>query len=255
MEIRVGTSGYSFEDWRGNFYPGQIEKGKMLDYYQNYFNTVEINSTYYRIPHPAVLVNMARKTKPDFEFVVKANENLTHTRKEIKAPARQFLEAVKPLAEKGQLKGILAQFPWSFQFSPVNLTYITTCAELMAPHRLFVEFRHDSWLRDETFRLLKTGGMNIVSVDGPKLPGLLPSELMVTGDIGYIRLHGRNAAKWWDGGPLRYDYLYNDRELREWKEKLDKISGEVTKAYIFFNNCHLGQAVKNARDLMRILDL
>jgi len=128
MEIRIGTSGYSFEDWRGVFYPGQIDKGKMLDYYQNYFDTVEINSTYYRIPHPAVLYNMAKKTKPEFEFIVKANQNLTHQRRQIEAPMVQFKEAIRPLVDRGQLKGILAQFPWSFKYSSANLAPVGNCS-------------------------------------------------------------------------------------------------------------------------------
>ncbi len=256
MEIRIGTSGYSFEDWRGIFYPARIAKGKMLDHYQAYFNTVEINSTYYRIPHPAITYNMAKKTKPEFEFIVKANQNLTHQRKEIEQPARELIKAVRPIADRGQLKGILAQFPWSFKYSPANLKYLSICRELMQPHPFFVEFRHDSWLRKETYDAMNKDGINFVSVDGPSLQGLLPPELKITTDIAYIRFHGRNADHWWGGGALRYDYLYNRDELCEWKEKIKRLKEEkIKKAFIFFNNCHLGQAVKNARDMMRMLDL
>lgn len=255
MEIRIGTSGYSFEDWRGVFYPGQIDKGKMLDYYQNYFNTVEINSTYYRIPHAAVLYNMAKKTKPEFEFIVKANQNMTHQRKQIEAPTAEFKEILKPLVDRGQLKGILAQFPWSFKYSPINLAYLTTCRELLQPYPLYVEFRNDSWMRKDTYETMSNNDIRYVSVDGPRLRGLLPPELITVGDTAYIRLHGRNADHWWGGGSLRYDYLYNESELQEWKDKLDQLKGQTKKAFIFFNNCHLGQAVKNARQLMRMLEL
>jgi uncharacterized protein YecE (DUF72 family) len=255
MEIKIGTSGYSFEDWRGNFYPAGIAKGKMLDHYQAYFNTVEINSTYYRIPHPAVMYNIAKKTKPEFEFIIKANQNLTHQRKYIEEPAAEFLESIRPVIDRGQLKGILAQFPWSFKFSTGQLDYIKTCQELLQPHPLFVEFRNDSWMRRETYNTMKENGINYVSVDGPRLRGLLPPELITTGDTAYIRLHGRNSDHWWGGGSLRYDYLYNETELQEWKEKLLRIKDKTKKAFIFFNNCHLGQAVKNARQMMRSLDL
>lgn len=255
MEIRIGTSGYSFEDWRGSFYPPGVQKGKMLDFYQEHFNTVEVNSTYYRIPHPAVLVNMAKKTKPNFEFVVKANQNLTHERKEIEAPAAAFRDAVRPLAERGQLKGIMAQFPWSFKYSPAHLTYVGTCRELMRPYPFYVEFRNDSWLRAETMEAMRKQEIGFVSVDGPRLAGLLPPELVVTGPTAYVRLHGRNADHWWGGGAQRYDYLYKETELHEWKERIERLKGEVNKAFIFFNNCHLGQAVKNARDLARMFDL
>lgn len=255
MEIKIGTSGYSFEDWRGTFYPGQIQKGKMLNHYQAYFNTVEINSTYYRIPHPAIMYNIVRKTKPDFDFFVKAYQNLTHQRQDYEKPAREFLESVRQIADTGQLKGILAQFPWSFKFSRPNLMYLHTCRELTAPHPLFIEFRHDSWLRDETYQALEADGIQFVSVDGPRLRGLLPPVMKTTGDIAYVRLHGRNDAKWWNGGPLRYDYDYNESELLEWKEKISALQGHVKQVFVFFNNCHLGQAVKNARQLMKLFDM
>ncbi len=255
MEVRIGTSGYSFEDWRGNFYPARIAKGKMLDHYQAYFNTVEINSTYYRIPHPAIMYNIAKKTKPEFEFIIKANQNMTHQRKQIEAPAKEFLESIRPVVDRGQLKGILAQFPWSFKFSENNLRYLTVCKNLLQPHPLFVEFRNDSWMRRETYEAMKENGLSYVSVDGPRLQGLLPPELITTGEVVYLRLHGRNADHWWGGGDLRYDYLYDESELQEWKDKIERLKGQAKKAYIFFNNCHLGQAVKNARQLTRMLDI
>ena len=255
MEIRIGTSGYSFEDWRGNFYPAQIVKGKMLDFYQAYFNTVEINSTYYRIPHPAIMYNIAKKTKPEFEFIVKANQNLTHQRKAVEEPALEFHKSVQPIAERNQLKGVLAQFPFSFKYSPNNLKYLSFCRELMQPYPLFVEFRHDSWMRKETYTMMGEEGINFVSVDGPRLRGLMPPELKTTTDTVYLRLHGRNAQHWWDGGALRYDYNYNRDELEEWKAKIEKLRQEnAKKAFIFFNNCHLGQAVKNARDMLQLFE-
>jgi uncharacterized protein YecE (DUF72 family) len=246
MEIRIGTSGYSFDDWRGNFYPARINRGKMLDHYANYYNTVEINSTYYRIPHPAVMYNMVKKTKPEFEFTVKVNQNMTHERKEIDKPTAELLEAVRPIADRGQLHGLLAQYPFSFKYSPTNLDYLKRCHDLLHPHQMFIEFRHDSWLRREMFDFLRERGIGYVSVDGPRLRGLLPPDLITT---------GRNAEKWWDGGPERYDYLYNDAELEEWRKKIEDLEDQVKKTYIFFNNCHLGQAVKNARQMKQKLSL
>lgn len=255
MEIRIGTSGYSFEDWRGNFYPARIAAGKMLDHYQAYYDTVEINSTYYRIFHPAIMYNIVKKTKPEFDFIIKANQNLTHQRREIEKPAREFLDSIRPVVDRNQLKGILAQFPFSFKFSQRNLDYLSICRELMQPHRLFFEFRHDSWLRRETYAAMESAGIGFVSVDGPRLQGLLPPELRLIGDTAYIRLHGRNADHWWNGGPLRYDYNYSSDELKQWRDKLQRLKGRARKAYIFFNNCHLGQAVKNAREMRLMLDL
>jgi len=255
MDIRIGTSGYSFDDWRLTFYPTSIAKGKMLDYYQQFFRTVEINSTYYSIPHPMVMYNMVKKTKPDFDFIIKANKNLTHERRGWEQSAKAFHAALKPMADRGQLKGILAQFPWSFKYTQRNIQYLEVCNHLMAPYPFYVEFRHNSWMRPATFAALREMNIHFVSVDEPNLQGLLPPELKVISDTAYIRLHGRNAEHWWDGGTDRYDYDYNHDELREWKEKLERMKGQVTKAFIFFNNCHLGQAVKNAREMMQMFDM
>ncbi len=255
MEIKIGTSGYSFEDWRGNFYPEKIEKGKMFDFYKEHFSTVEINSTYYRIPHPAVMANINKKAPDSFEFMVKTPEVITHKRKDITQATNDFKDCLKPMVESKRLKGLLAQFPFSFKFSSLNLTYIKNCQDLLRPHPLFVEFRHDSWNNREMAEAFKKAGIGYVSVDEPQLSGLLKPILYNTTETAYLRLHGRNAEHWWGGGALRYDYDYSDQELQEWKEKIQKLEGKAKKLYIFFNNCHLGQAVKNARRMMEMLNL
>lgn len=246
MEVRVGTSGYSFKDWRGNFYPEQIESGKMLDHYVNYFPTVEINSTYYRIPHPTVMNNIARKAPKGFDFMVKVPQSLTHQRTNLEKDIAQFHEAIKPLAERGLLSGLLAQFPYSFKFSQDALDYLAICRDAMAPHPLHVEFRHSSWVNRGMYDRLKQEQIGYVCVDEPRLRGLLNPDLFATTDTAYIRLHGRNAEQWWEGGALRYDYLYSQQELEGWQEKIRKIANKVKKLYIYFNNCHEGQAIKNA---------
>ena len=255
MIIKIGTSGYSFEDWRGNFYPDKIEKGKMLNHYVKYFSTVEINSTYYRIPHPAVMANIEKKTPQHFEFIVKTPDTLTHKRKEIEKAIKEFGECLKPMQDSGKLRGVLAQFPYSFKYSPANLQYVINCGKEFAAESFYVEFRHSSWVNPNTINGLQSSRIPYVSVDEPQLPGLLKPDLVNTTDIAYIRLHGRNAAQWWDGGSLRYDYDYSDKELEEWKSKILQMEGKVKKSFIFFNNCHLGQAVKNARQMMANLNL
>jgi len=255
MEIKVGTSGYSFEDWRGTFYPEEIQKGKMLDHYVNYFPVVEINSTYYRIPHPAVMANIEKKTPKEFEFIVKTPQAVTHKRSGIETSIKEFRESIKPMEDSGKLKGLLAQFPYSFKFNEKSLDYIKYCRDLLAPHQLFVEFRHDGWVNRTMYDNFGENDIGYVAVDEPQLRGLLKPELFNTIDTAYVRLHGRNAENWWDGGALRYDYDYSREELQEWKQKIDKLEGKAKKIFIFFNNCHLGQAVKNAREMMMILNL
>jgi uncharacterized protein YecE (DUF72 family) len=253
--IKIGTSGYSFEDWRGEFYPTDIEKGKMLDYYVRFFPTVEINSTYYRIPHPAVMANIVKKAPDQFDFMVKVPQSFTHRRKDIEKDVANFKTALMPFEESGKLAGLLAQFPYSFKFSDDAMGYLSICREAVKPNRLFVEFRHNSWVNRAMYDRLKAEQIGYVCVDEPALPGLLKADLFATTDTAYIRLHGRNGEKWWDGGPLRYDYNYSEEELSEWKQKLLKIRNKVKSIYVYFNNCHLGQASGNARQFMAMLQL
>jgi len=254
MEIRVGTSGYSFADWRGAFYPPDIDKGKMLDYYVRHFSTVEINSTYYRIPHPAVMVNIVRKAPPGFDFMVKVPQSLTHRRTDIEEDLAKFTEAIRPFEASGKLAGLLAQFPYSFKFSNDSLDYLATCREALSAHRLFVEFRHNSWENRVMYDRLRAEKVGYVSVDEPQLTGLLKPHLVTTTDVGYIRLHGRNADKWWNGGSLRYDYSYTAEELEVWQKKIENIKYKVKKMYVFFNNCHRGKAVSNAQQFVRLFE-
>ncbi|MCK4607524.1 MAG: DUF72 domain-containing protein [candidate division Zixibacteria bacterium] len=252
MDIRVGTSGYSFADWRGPFYPERIDKGKMLDHYVRYFRTVEINSTYYGIPHPAVMANIARKTPAGFDFMVKVPQSFTHRRTDLEKDLSLYRDALEPIVESGKLAGLLAQFPYSFKFSRDGLDYLSICREALSPHRLFVEFRHDGWVNREMYNHLKSEGIGYVCVDEPPLHGLLKPDCFATTDTAYIRLHGRNSEQWWDGGALRYDYSYSQEELREWKQKIEKLRAKINSAYVFFNNCHLGQAAGNALDFMNL---
>ena len=251
--VRVGTSGYSFEDWRGTFYPEKIARGKMLDHYVAHFDTVEINSTYYRIPHPAVMHNIVKKAPEGFDFMIKVPQSFTHRRTELQKDLSDYCECLRPLEETGRLSGVLAQFPYSFKFSNNSLDYVSQIAQALAPRPLFVEFRHRSWVNRQMYDRLRAEEIGYVCVDEPQLPNLLAPDAFATTQTAYIRLHGRNATRWWDGGPLRYDYNYTPEELNEWKQKVRKLQTKVKRIYVFFNNCHLGQAVGNAQDFINLL--
>jgi uncharacterized protein YecE (DUF72 family) len=252
----VGTSGYSFPDWIGPFYPPGISRAAMLAYYARRFPVVEVNVTYYRLPGPRTFQQMEAKTPPGFEFVVKLQKALTHDRPRDPADARAFLEAVSPLREAGKFSGALAQFPWSFRRRPENEDYLRWLAEVYPERPLVVEFRHASWHREETYRLLKELELDFCCVDEPRLPGLFPGVVRKTGRIGYVRLHGRNAQSWWSGeGSERYNYLYSREELAEWVEKIRQLAREAPVTYVFFNNCHAGRAVHNARTMGELLGL
>jgi uncharacterized protein YecE (DUF72 family) len=252
--VRIGTSGYSYKDWKGIFYPEKIDQSKMLDFYAEHFDTVEINSTYYGIPRPQVFENMAKKTKPDFEFIIKAHQSMTHKRELLHKETPVFLEAIKPMAESGKLTGILAQFPWSFPNTPENLNYLCKCRELLADYPLFVEFRHSSWIKEEIFQLLRAHQIGYVSVDEPQLEKMVPPFAVATADIGYVRFHGRNSSSWYSGGSERYNYMYSREELLEWSRKIRSLQKGTKKVYAFFNTSHLGCAIFNAKQFVEIMN-
>jgi uncharacterized protein YecE (DUF72 family) len=303
--ILLGTSGYSFPDWVGNFYPAGIDRSKMLDYYVRHFPAVEVNATYYRVPPPGTFRAMERKTPEGFQFVVKTHHDMTHERSLDPDLYRAFARAVEPVQTAGKLHGLMAQFPYAFKRSADNEAFLPELKRLLPAVPLFVEFRHRSWADEEVFDRLDHAGVGYVSVDEPELPGLMPPIARVTGPdgIGYVRLHGRNKENWWrnpergrpdrgarggrapaaapptaapptdsaDYGPLfaagappppgpsgsshdRYDYLYSEPELREWVEKIREMTAKAKKTFVFFNNCHVGQAATGAKLMRRLLE-
>lgn len=254
-KLIIATSGYSYEDWKGFFYPEDIKKNQMLEFYIQHFNCVELNSPYYRIPAISVVQGLADRTPADFEFIVKVNQETTHRRLENKAAINQLIAALKPLKDQQKLKGLLAQFPYSFKNSEANRRYLADTVKFTERIPLFFEFRHRSWLNQALYSFLESLGAGYVNVDEPDLDGLLPAQDVVTNKLGYIRFHGRNEEKWWDGkGSERYDYLYSENELNSWIGHIKSILRKTEKTYIFFNNHPRGQAVNNAKQMKLILD-
>ncbi len=254
IDVKIGTSGYSYEDWRDKFYPSDLPKAQMLKFYSQFFRAVEINSSYYHIPDRFVFQRMAEKTPPNFEFIVKVNQETTHRRMENKEAVSKLLESLKPMIEYKKLHGLLAQFPYSFHNNEKNRRYLVETKQLVGDIPLFVEFRNDGWLKEQITPFLQQNGLCYVNVDEPDLKGLIPPQAMVTNPPGYIRFHGRNEEAWWNGqGSQRYDYEYSKDELKEWLNNISQILKKTPKVYIFFNNHPQGKAIKNAREMTEIL--
>jgi uncharacterized protein YecE (DUF72 family) len=252
--VLIGTSGFSFRDWDGSFYPPGLAASERLRFYACYFPVVEVNSTYYGIPQPRVLGQMVEKTPAGFEFLVKANREMTHEARASDSVYADFLRCLEPLRAAGRFQGVLAQFPWRFRRSPEAMRHVRTLAERLEGSPLFVEFRHASWADEEVFRSLAGAGIGYCSVDEPALDGLMPAVARLTGETAYVRLHGRNARAWWGGDRgRRYDYDYRREELEEWQSKIRELAERAKKTYVFFNNCHAGQAARNARLMMDML--
>lgn len=253
-KIRIGTSGYSFVDWVGSFYPPGTPRGGMLDEYVRHFDTVEINSSYYRIPSADMFARMEAKTQPGFEFMVKLFQGMTHKTEDDSAMYRDFAASVVPLKDAGKFAGYLAQFPWQFKKTAEAEDRLAALRDRLPGDPLFAEFRHDSWIEAATFEFLREKGIGYCSVDEPRLAGLVPPVAVATTDVAYVRLHGRNARDWWGkGGGDRYNYDYKAEELVEWTQKMHTLEEKVKKVYAFFNNCHAGHAARNAELMMELL--
>jgi len=253
--IKVGTSGYSYPEWRGVFYPEGLAQQQMLPFYARHFSAVEINSTYYQIPPARNMAAMAKRAEGRLDFAVKAHQDMTHTRENYAGALPLFREALAPLRETGALGCVLVQFPFSFKASPGNADFVRRVATDLAPDPVAVEFRHRSWTTAQTFDLLRELGVAYCCVDEPRLPNLPTPVVRSTAPIAYVRFHGRNRAKWWTHAEAweRYDYLYNEAELLEWLPKVRALARETEKCYAFFNNHARGQAVTNAQMLTRLL--
>ena len=253
--IKIGTSGYSYDDWRGHFYPENIPKADMLSFYCHYFDCVELNATYYTIPPARTFQRLEEKTPDNFEFIIKTNQETTHRRKENDRAIQQLCESIKPLEEAGKMHGFLAQFPYSFKNTETNRKYLVQTRKLLGNSPLFVEFRNNTWLSDQVPLFLAQNNISYVNVDEPPLRGLMPLQDITTTTSGYIRLHGRNCAEWWEGkGSARYHYKYSKEELNEWLINISRIIKKAYKTYIFFNNHPVGNAVKNAQQMLKILE-
>ncbi len=255
--IEVGTSGYSFKDWVGSFYPPGTPPNRMLEYYAGHFPIVEINTTYYGIPKAQVFQGMASQVQDDFGFYIKVHQDVTHVRENPEASLRQLFDSVDPLRERGMLRGFLAQFPYSFKKNPLSREYLVRLADWWGdkPEPLFVEFRHTSWYKPIVYESLENHHLGFVNVDLPPLPRLPSPSAEVTNGEGYIRFHGRNAAKWWgEHGGLRYDYNYKADEIKDWLPNISTMTKKAKRIVIFMNNCHQGQAAKNAKMLRDLFD-
>lgn len=251
--IRIGTSGFSYDDWVGPFYPPGLPAREQLAFYAREFATVEINTTYYRIPDPRLVQGWAERTPAGFLFAVKAHQSLTHERERPDSAA--FVAALQPLVAAGKLACVLAQFPYAFHPTPDNRAYLRRVRDGLGDLPAVIELRHAGWVTPATFELLRSLGLGFCCVDEPRLLGLLPPVAVATGPVAYVRFHGRNAAKWYnhDQAWERYNYTYPAAELQEWAPRLRTLDAAAALTLVYFNNHYVGQAVQGARDLSQLL--
>jgi uncharacterized protein YecE (DUF72 family) len=243
-EILLGTCGWSYAEWEGILYP---QKSGKLKQYSSIFPTTEIDSTFYALPDRQTVLGWVRHTPSNFTFSAKLPQAITHKKaidstKGIEIDLNRFLEAMGPLLEADRLACVLAQLPPFLRFDSERLeSFLSLLPEKPS---FAVEFRHISWLREETFKLLERYQVAYTIVDEP----LLPPDVYVTSGISYIRWHGRGSRPW-------FNYRYSQRQLEEWAPKVQEVAGRVRKVLGYFNNHFHGYAPENCLQIMQMLGI
>lgn len=263
--VRLGTCSWADEGLIRSWYPRGVSTAKArLAYYAERFDTVEVDSTYYHLPDPAVTGRWAQRTPPEFTFHVKAHATMTHHEPADQAQAfAAFRASLEPLELSGKLRGILLQYHPRFVKSGEAKGELERVRALLDPLVPLVEFRHRSWLeedeRADTFAFLERNGLAYVSVDAPRTraSNVLPPVAAATHPVAYVRFHGRNARTWniraeksWQ----RFDWMYSEEELAEWVAELGRLSSEADEVYALFNNNRDDFAPRSARILRELLD-
>jgi len=268
-KIYIGTSGWSYPKgegkWTGYFYPtGKINE---LEYYSQFFNTVEINSSFYRPPNPGYVYNWARRVPKDFLFTVKLWQKFTHPKMYKEATGEEaaisledvdvFKRSIEPLLKSDKLGALLAQFPPSFRNDSFGQRILAAVSRLFGQYRLAVELRHKSWSDDpDTAELLKEHNVAWVQIDEPKFKSSIAQELPLTSDMAYFRFHGRNAETWWTGDrETRYKYLYSGEEIEELAQGVKSAAGQTKLMFVLFNNHWRGYSPRNAVGMQKSLQL
>jgi uncharacterized protein YecE (DUF72 family) len=255
--VLVGTSGFSYGDWRGPFYPHALPKARMLEFYAGVFPALEINATYYATPGRAAGESMVRRAAGRLRFAVKAPGDVTHRRSlnpDTVLPWRRFVE---PFEESGTLAAVLLQFPAGFHAGPESWAFLSQAYDALRPLPLVAELRHASFDGDRMTAALVEMGYSRALVDQPGVRGLSRSGAVAgTGRIAYARFHGRNAGDWYrEGGDrnARYRYRYAEEELRPWVPVLREAAAKAETALAFFNNHPDANAVQDAATLATML--
>jgi uncharacterized protein YecE (DUF72 family) len=280
--IRIGTCSFADEALSKYFYPPKLPAKERLAYYADHFDTVEIDSTYSRLPSESMVQGWAERTPEGFTMHVKAFGLMTRhpvklevlpedlrdampvdDRGRVDRPPRElrgevfrrFLEALEPLRIAGKLGGILFQLPSYVVYKERSFEYLEWARAQLGSDVMLVEFRHRSWLDEaniaETLSFLERIDAGYVTVDAPKsetAKNLVPTVPAVTNGIAYVRFHGRNLATWNKRGGSaaeRFDYLYSDEELEEWVPTLQELGGQAQQAFAFFNNNSSSQDPQN----------
>ena len=242
--ILVGTSGYNYPHWwNGVFYPSDLPQRKWLEFYAENFDTVELNVSFYRLPKKEVFEGWYKRTPKKFFFAVKGSRFITHIKrlKDCREPLSLLMDHASPLKDK--LGTMLWQLPPRFKFQKERLeefcVLLSTLPRAKRSRHAF-EFRDESWLSQEVFRILEEFNFASCIAHGSGLP-IVDS---VTSDFVYLRLHG---------GEVLYGSNYSDKELKGWAERIGGWETKGKDVFVYFNNDAFGFAIKNALTLKKFI--
>jgi uncharacterized protein YecE (DUF72 family) len=238
----IGTSGWHYDHWRGDFYPSGLSKSEWLDFYMQRFTTVEVNNSFYRLPAAKTWDAWHQAAQPGFRFAVKGSRFISHIKRfDEPAPAlKRFYTGAERL--KSHLGPVLFQAPPTFKRTDENVERVERfLAALSSRHQHVIEFRHDSWFRDETYGLLRRRGAAfcVFDMQGLRCP------LQTTADFAYMRFHGTGE---------RYGGNYTDAALEGWADRLRALGRGLDDVWVYFNNDLHGHAPRNAAYLQQLLD-
>lgn len=258
--VRIGTAGWSYEDWEGVVYPSPAPpRFDRLAYMSQFFDVLEINNTFYRPPAPKNCESWVRRTSHNrrFLFTLKLHQKFTHEREGI-TPEDElvFKRGIAPIDDAGRLGCILMQFPWSFKYLPSNRRYLAELVERFKDYPLVLEVRNAAWDNNELYSFLAEKGVGFCNIDQPRFRSQLKPTERATSPVGYVRMHGQNVENWFKedaGRDERYNYLYSMDELDPWVKRIRAIADQAQNTYVVTNNHYRGQAVVNALQLQFLL--
>jgi uncharacterized protein YecE (DUF72 family) len=243
-ELRVGCSGWNYAHWRhGVFYPERCPPARWLRYYAQFFDTVELNNTFYRLPRTTAVVHWAAESPPGFVFAVKVSRYVTHVKRlaDTEQHLPLLLERIEPLLHSPKLGPLLWQLPPTFRRDDERLAAALSAFPSSLRHA--VEFRHESWFAPDVMALLREHNVALVIADRPEIASFQTHEL--TADFTFVRFHHGSRG-------LRGNY--SERELDDWAERIGawRLRGDV---FAYFNNDWEGFAIRNALGLKKRLGL
>jgi uncharacterized protein YecE (DUF72 family) len=250
--IRVGVAGWDYADWAGPVYP-VVRKIDRLAFLARYVDVLEVNSTFYRPTLPATARSWLRRTPPELRFTAKIHRSITHEEGLPEPDALvPTLDGLRPMLDEGRLLALLVQFPHSFRFDDAGKEKLEAIAEGVRGWPFTVEVRRAEWEKPEAVDWLARLGAGWCVVDQPRIGRTARATPRVLGSLGYLRLHGRNAANWFRGDAgrdARYDYLYDDREIDDMAGVARTMAEQAAELVVVQNNHFRGQALVNALQL------